>query len=112
MKLPPQFKQIMKQMEKVQKEFEELQKQAESIQATVQVGGGMVEVTANAKGEVVKVKIEPDLLDPEEKEMLQDLIVAGVNAAIKQAREEMEKKTAQLLAKFNLPSFPGMPGLF
>ncbi len=112
MKLPPQVQKMMKEIQKVQKRLQELEEQLENMTVSAQVGGGMVTVTANGKEEIVKVEVEEELLNPEEKEMLQDLIVAGVNEALRKAREMKEQEIAKLTSGFKLPPGFNLPGMF
>ncbi len=103
---------MMKQVQQMQARIEQVQ--AELAQKTVvaEVGGGMVKVTASGKQQIVKIEIEKEVINPAEKEMLEDLIVAGVNKALDSAaalaNAEMQKATAGML-----PNIPGLniPGL-
>jgi len=109
MKLPPQFQQLVKEMQKIQKKLEETQKQLEEKTVTVQVGGGMVTVTANGRQEIISIQIENELINPEEKEMLEDLVVAGVNEALKRAKEMIEEELTKITGGLKIPglNFPG-----
>ena len=109
MKLPPQFQQLVKEMQKIQKKLEETQKQLEEKTITVQVGGGMVTVTANGRQEIISIQIENELINPEEKEMLEDLVVAGVNEALKRAKEMIEEELTKITGGLKIPglNFPG-----
>uniref|UniRef100_A0A7V4JPK9 Nucleoid-associated protein ENU91_02075 n=1 Tax=Thermodesulfobacterium geofontis TaxID=1295609 RepID=A0A7V4JPK9_9BACT len=111
MKIPPQFQQLVKEMQKIQKKLEETQKQLEERTITVQVGGGMVTVTANGKQEIISIEIEKELINPEEKEMLEDLIIAGVNEALKRSKEMIEEELTKITGGLKLPGL-NLPGLF
>lgn len=111
MKLPPQFQQLFKEMQRIQKKLEETQKQLEEKTVTVQVGGGMVTVTANGKQEIISIQIENELINPEEKEMLEDLIVAGVNEALKRAKEMIEEELTKITGGLKIPGL-NLPGFF
>jgi len=111
MRIPPQFQQLFKEMQKIQKKLEETQKQLEEKTVTVQVGGGMVTVTANGKQEIISIQIEDELINPEEKEMLEDLIIAGVNEALKRAKEMMEEEIAKITGGLKFPGL-NLPGIF
>uniref|UniRef100_A0A7V6CDF4 Nucleoid-associated protein ENM15_03075 n=1 Tax=Thermodesulfobacterium geofontis TaxID=1295609 RepID=A0A7V6CDF4_9BACT len=111
MKIPPQFQQLVKEMQKIQKKLEETQKQLEEKTVTVQVGGGMVTVTANGKQEIISIEIEKELINPEEKEMLEDLIIAGVNEALKRSKEMVEEELTKITGGLKLPGL-NLPGLF
>ena len=112
MKMPPQFQQLFKEMQKIQKKLEEVQKTLEEKTVTVQVGGGMVKVVANGRQEILSIEIEEELLNPEEKEMLQDLIIAGVNEALKKAKEMVEEEIAKITGGLKFPGSFNLPGLF
>ncbi|MCU4138586.1 MAG: DNA-binding nucleoid-associated protein YbaB/EfbC [Thermodesulfobacteria bacterium] len=111
MKLPPQFQQLVKEMQRIQKKLEETQKQLEEKTVTVQVGGGMVTVTANGKQEIISIQIENELINPEEKEMLEDLVVAGVNEALKRAKEMIEEELTKITGGLKIPGL-NLPGFF
>ena len=111
MKIPPQFQQLVKEMQKIQKKLEETQKQLEEKTVTVQVGGGMITVTANGKQEIISVEIEKELINPEEKEILEDLIIAGVNEALKKSKEMVEEELTKITGGLKLPGL-NLPGLF
>ena len=76
---------MMKQVQKMQKQMEEQQKMLEESEYTATAGGGAVEVTVTGKKVVTKVKLDPDAVDPDDVEMLEDLIMVAVNEAIKKA---------------------------
>lgn len=94
---------IMKQAQQMQKKM--LQMQEELAHRTVEatVGGGMVTVTVNGKSEVLQVKIEPQVVDPDDVEMLEDLIVAGVNEALRKAQEMASEEMGKLTGGLKLP---------
>ncbi len=110
MAIPPQLHQFLKEMQKIQKKLEETQKELEEKTVTVQVGGGMVSVTANGRQEIISIEIEKEIINPEEKEMLQDLIVAGVNEALKRAREMIEEELSKMTGGLKLPGGLKFPG--
>lgn len=78
---------LMKQAQKMQKQMEENQKALEEKEFTATAGGGAVEVTVSGKREIVKVKLSEEAVDPDDVEMLEDLIVAATNEALRQAEE-------------------------
>jgi len=100
---------MMKQMQKMQKQMQETQQELEQKEVEVSVGGGKVTVTATGAGDVVGLKISPDVVDPEDVEMLEDLVLSGVKQAIEKgkemASEEMKKVTD------GMPMPPGLGGL-
>lgn len=87
MGMPGNMNNLMKQAQRMQRQMEENQKELETKEFVAKAGGGAVEVTVTGKKEVTKVKILPDAVDPEDVEMLEDMILAAVNEAMKQAEE-------------------------
>ncbi len=96
----PNMQQMMKQAQKMQKQMEEVQAKLDDMTVTATVGGGMVEVVASGKKEVKSISIKEDVVDPEDIETLEDLVLAAVNEALRQADElnqqEMSKVTGGL----------------
>jgi DNA-binding YbaB/EbfC family protein len=90
-------------MAKLQEELGERTVEASS-------GGGMVAVEANGKQEILSVTIEPEVIDPDDKEMLQDLIVAAVNDALTKAKNMVQEEMGKLTHGLNLPNLPGLFG--
>ena len=103
--MPGNMNNLMKQAQKMQKQMETQQAEREAKEFSAAAGGGVVEVTVTGKREVTKVKIDPEAVDPDDVEMLQDLIVTAVNQALKQADEESAAIMKQATGG-------GMPGLF
>ena len=85
--MPGNMNNLMKQAQKMQKQMEENQKALEEKVFTATAGGGAVEVTVSGKREIVKVKLSEEAVDPDDVEMLEDLIVAATNEALRQAEE-------------------------
>ncbi len=85
--MPGNMNNLMKQAQRMQRQMEEGQKELETKEFTATAGGGAVEVTVSGKKEVVRVKLSEEVVDPEDIEMLQDLIVAATNEAMRQAEE-------------------------
>ena len=96
---------MMKQVQKMQQEMARVQEEmaAKTIEGTA--GGGAVTVTVNGKPEVVAVKIDPEVLDPDDVEMLQDLIVAATNEAIRQSQDQMAQAMARFTGGLKIPGF-------
>ncbi|KRG12820.1 YbaB/EbfC family nucleoid-associated protein [Lederbergia galactosidilytica] len=96
---------MMKQMQKMQKKMAQAQEELgeERIEATA--GGGMVTVVVSGHKEVLEVKIKEEVVDPEDIEMLQDLVLAAVNEAMKQADELTNQTMGQFTKGINLPGF-------
>jgi DNA-binding YbaB/EbfC family protein len=106
---------ILKQAQKVQEEMQKAQDNLENITVEGSAGGGMVKVVANCKYRIQSVRIDPEVIKVDDKEMLEDLVAAAVNqvitAAQQKANEEMEKITGGLLGGMNLPGGMKFPGL-
>ena len=85
--MPGNMNNLMKQAQKMQKQMEENQKALEEKEFPATAGGGAVEVTVSGKREIVKVKLSEEAVDPDDVEMLEDLIVAATNEALRQAEE-------------------------
>ena len=100
MGMPGNMNNLMKQAQKMQRQMEESQKELESKEVTAAAGGGAVKVTVSGKKEIVKVELQEEVVDPEDIEMLQDLIMAATNEALRQIDEmsqaEMSKLTGGL----------------
>ena len=110
MGLPKELQKLFKEVQRIQQKMEELHKELETREVEAQVGGGMVKVVANGKQEIIRIEIERELINPEEKEMLEDLIVAGVNEALRRAKAIVEEELAKLTGGLPLPPgfrFPG-----
>ena len=87
MGMPGNMNNLMKQAQRMQRQMEESQKELETKEFTAKAGGGAVEVTVTGAKEVSKVIIDKDAVDPDETEMLQDMIMVAVNDALHQAEE-------------------------
>jgi DNA-binding YbaB/EbfC family protein len=97
---------IMKQVQKMQAKMEEVQAQLEDERVEGSAGGGMVKVVANGKQEIVEVKIDKEVVDPEDVEMLEDLIVAAVNQAQQNAQELASEKMSEITGGMKIPGMP------
>ena len=94
---------IMKQAKKMQERIGQMQQELEIRTIEAQAGGGMVKVVVNGKFEIVSLKIEKDVVNPEDIEMLQDLIVAAVNEGIRKAQEMASEEMAKITGGLNIP---------
>lgn len=86
--MPGNMSNLMKQAQRMQKQMEEQQKEFETKEFTAAAGGGAVEVTLTGKREITAVKLSPEVVDPDDIEMLQDLIMAATNEALRKVDEE------------------------
>ncbi|MCM1120527.1 MAG: YbaB/EbfC family nucleoid-associated protein [bacterium] len=102
--MPGNMNNLMKQAQRMQRQMEEGQKELETKEFTASAGGGAVEVTVSGKKEVLKVKLAEEVVDPEDIEMLQDLIMAAVNEAMKQADQANEELMGKMTG--GLGGFP------
>ncbi|MEE1197171.1 MAG: YbaB/EbfC family nucleoid-associated protein [Lachnospiraceae bacterium] len=107
MGMPGNMNNLMKQAQKMQKQMEENQKALEEKEFTATAGGGAVEVTISGKREVTKVKLAEEVVDPDDIEMLEDLIVAATNEALRQ----VESESAAVMSKLT-GGMGGLGGLF
>lgn len=94
---------MLKQAQKLQAKIFKLQEEMADRTVETSVGGGMVTVVANGKQEVVSIKVDPEVVDPDDVSMLEDLIVAGVNDALKKAQEMVSQEMTKLTGGFNIP---------
>lgn len=98
---------LMKQAKKMQEQMERMQEELEEKTVDATVGGGMVTVVANGKKEVLSIEIQEEAVDPDDVEMLQDLVLAAVNEALRKADEMVQSEMAKLTGGMGMP-----PGLF
>ena len=103
---------MLKQAQKMQQEMLRMQQEQESKTFTASAGGGMVSATVNGKHELVGLTINPEAVDPDDVEMLQDMVMAAVNEAMRQADDTSAEEMEKLTGSMNLPEIPGMGGLF
>ena len=102
--MPGNMNNLMKQAQRMQRQMEEQQKVLEEKEYSAQTGGGAVSIKMNGKKEVMELTLNPEVVDPDDIEMLQDLIMAAVNEALRKG-EEAREATMNRMA-------PGMGGMF
>ncbi len=106
MKFGGNMKNLMKQAAKMKEQMDKMQSEVGEKELEVTSGGGMVTVTAKAKGEIISIKIEPDIINDNDIDMLQDLVVAAVNEALSQGQKMMKEEVSKLAGGLGLP--PGL----
>ena len=100
----PNMQQLMRQAQKLQEQMEKAQAELDSREYEASSGGGMVKVKVSGKRELLSIALDPQVVDPEDVEMLQDLIQAAVNEALRKGEETREAEMSRLN--------PGMGGMF
>lgn len=100
---------MMQRIQKMQEEMQKTQSAVEESEFTASAGGGAIEVTVNGKHEIKAIKMQPEIVDPEDIDMLEDLLLASLNEAMRKADEKMESEMGKLTGGLNIP---GMGGLF
>ncbi len=94
---------MIRQAQKMQEDIERKQAELAEKEYVVSSGGGMVEVTVTGKHEVKAVGINPEVVDPEDVEMLEDMLVAALNEAMRQIEEESERELSSVTGGMNIP---------
>ena len=106
--MPGNMANLMKQAQKMQRQMEEQAKELEAKEFTATAGGEAVEVTVSGKREVLNVKLAEEVVDPDDIELLEDLIVAATNAALRKVDEESSSAMSKLTGGLG----GGIPGMF
>ena len=96
MGMPGNMNNLMKQAQRMQRQMEENQKAMEKKEFTAKAGGGAVEVTVTGKKEITKVKLSEEVVDPDDIEMLEDLVMAATNEALRAMEEDSQSQMAKL----------------
>ncbi|MCD1146882.1 YbaB/EbfC family nucleoid-associated protein [Peptoniphilus sp. KCTC 25270] len=94
---------MMKQIQKLQKDMETMQANLDSQEFEASSGGGVVKATVNGKKEIVSIQIDPEVVDPEDVETLEDLLIAALREAMNIAEEKTQNEMAKLTGGMNLP---------
>jgi len=108
MKGMPNMGQLMKQAQKFQSKMAKVQEELNDRTVEASSGGGMVTVVANGKQEILSIRIDPEVIDPDDVEMLQDLVLAAVNDGLTRARDMMNEEMGKLTKGMNIPGMPGL----
>lgn len=103
---------MMKQAQKLQEEMLKVQEQAKQKTVEATAGGGMVTVVANGGGELISIKIEKDVVNPDDIEMLQDLILAACNEAIRRSQQMMNEEMSKFTMGLNIPGLGSLGNMF
>ncbi len=104
---PQDMNAIMRQAQKMQEEMAAKQSELEEREYEISAGGGVVNVKINGKKEILSISLEPEIIDPDDKETLEDILVAAVNEAIKRVEDTNNDEMSKITG-----SIPGMPGMF
>lgn len=94
---------IMKQAQAMQQKMARMQQEMESREVEASAGGGMVTALVNGRQQLLSLKIEKSVVDPEDVEMLQDLVMAAVNEALKKSQEMVQSEMSKITGGFNIP---------
>lgn len=94
---------MMKQVQKMQKDMEKAQSNLEEKEYEASAGGGAITAVVNGKKELIKIELDEDIVDSDDIEMLQDLIITSVNAALLKANQDSEKTMGKLTGGMNIP---------
>jgi DNA-binding YbaB/EbfC family protein len=98
---------LLKQAHKMQEQMARTQAELESRTVEVNAGGGKVRVTANGAGDVIAIKIDPEVVDPNDVEFLEELVLSGVKQAVEQGKALAQSELAKITGGLNLPELQG-----
>ena len=101
--MPGNMQAMMKQAQKMQQDLQKAQEEAKTMTAEGSAGGGMVRAVAGGDNRIVSIHIEKQVVDPEDVEMLQDLIVAACNEALTKVQEKVQERLSQVTGGLNIP---------
>ena len=104
----PQYQKMMKQVQQMQAKMAQAQEELANETVEASAGGGMVTVVISGALELREVRISPEAVDPDDVEMLQDLVLAATNEAIRSAQELAQKKLGGVTGGLDIPGLPGM----
>lgn len=101
--IPGNMQGLIKQAQKMQEQLKEAQEEAAGMTAEGSAGGGMVKIVANGKNELVSVIVEKEAVNPDDVEMLQDMILAAANKALSDVQERVKKELSKITGNLNIP---------
>ena len=108
MKGIPNIGNIMKQAQKIQSQMAKLQEELGDRTVEASAGGGMVTVVVNGKQQILSINIDPEVVNPDDVEMLQDLIMAAINDGLTKAKNMATEEMGKLTKDLNIPNIPGL----
>ncbi len=100
---PSNMNAMMRQAQKMQEDMAALQDDLDSREYDVSAGGGMVNIKINGKKEILSIEIKPEIVDPDDIEMLQDILTAGINEAIKKVESTNTEEMSKITGSLNIP---------
>lgn len=103
---PQDMNSLMRQAQKMQEEMAAKQAELEEREYDISAGGGVVAVKINGKKEILEISLQPEIIDPDDKETLEDILVAAVNEAIKRVEDTNSEEMGKITG--NIPGIPGM----
>ena len=106
---PSDMNSMIRQAQKMQEQMAEKQAELDEREYDVQAGGGVVAVKIKGTKEILDISIQPEIIDPDDPETLQDILVAAINEAIKKVETDAQNEMGKITGSLNIP---GMPGLF
>ena len=104
----PNRNEMMMRIQKMQEDMQRVQEEVENSEFTASAGGGAVEVTVTGKHEIKAIKMKPEIVDPEDIDMLEDLLMASLNEAIRKANDTMEQTMNGVTGGLNSPGMGGL----
>ena len=104
----PNRNEMMMRIQKMQEDMQRVQEEVENSEFSASAGGGAVEVTVTGKHEITSIKMKPEVVDPEDIDMLEDLLMASLNEAIRKANDTMEQTMNGVTGGLNIPGMGGM----
>ncbi|MGL5507300.1 MAG: YbaB/EbfC family nucleoid-associated protein [Paraclostridium sp.] len=101
--MPGNMNQLLKQAQKMQTDMQKMQEELESKEVEASVGGGAITVKVNGKKEVIDIQIKPEVVDPDDIEMLQDLVLSAVNEALRSVDDMQSSQMNKITGGMNIP---------